>query len=231
VCSQHATNAINGLNQAYNRVHKIRLNELKPGTQYAYKVYSKDIIQFNPYNVVYGETLESPVYHFTTPSTDVDEVSLLIVNDIHDRPESIPYLLGLNKNEPYDCVCLNGDMVNHLESEAQLITSVIQPCTELFASEKPFIYARGNHDTRGSFARHLYEYIDTGENPYCSFSIGPAFFIVPDIGEDKADNDKEYFGLASFDAYREKQTIWLEQQLKSKAARKAKFRIVLIHIP
>ncbi|KAA6313377.1 hypothetical protein EZS27_035840, partial [termite gut metagenome] len=26
VCSQHATNAINGLNQAYNRVHKIRLN-------------------------------------------------------------------------------------------------------------------------------------------------------------------------------------------------------------
>ncbi|KAA6312366.1 hypothetical protein EZS27_036691, partial [termite gut metagenome] len=26
-------------------------------------------------------------------------------------------------------------------------------------------------------------------------------------------------------------TIWLEQQLKSKAARKAKFRIVLIHIP
>jgi predicted phosphodiesterase len=230
-CSQQASTTVDGLSQAYNRIHKIRLEELKPNTRYAYKVCSKEIVQFNPYNVVYGETLESPVYHFTTPSTTTNEVSLLILNDIHDRPESIPHLLELNKNDPYDFVCLNGDIVNYLESESQLITNVIHPCTESFASEKPVVYVRGNHETRGLFARHLYEYLDTGENPYYSFFVGPAFFIVPDTGEDKQDNHKEYFGLVSFADYRKKQTIWLERQLKSKAAKKAAFRVVLLHIP
>jgi predicted phosphodiesterase len=220
-----------GLYQAYNRIHKIRLENLKPNTKYSYRVCSKEIVKFEPYNVTFGETLESAVYSFTTQGISDKEFSFLIMNDIHDQPETIPFLLNLNKNNPYDLVCFNGDIMNHLDEESQIIKSLIQPCTDTFASEKPFLYIRGNHETRGVFARHLYDYLDTGETPYYAFSRGPAFFVILDSGEDKVDGDKEYSGLASFDNYRRKQALWLEQQLKSKAAKKAKYRIILMHIP
>lgn len=228
--SQREMTDVDGLNQANNRIHKIRLEKLKPGVQYAYKLYSKEIVKYT-YIAEYGETIESPVYHFVMPSLEADEVSLLILNDLHDRPESIAHLIGLNNNDPYDFVCFNGDSMNILDSEAQLIKNVISPCTEVFATEKPLLYVRGNHETRGGYARHLYNYLDTGAKPYFSFSAGPVFFVVLDTGEDKKDNHKEYVGLVSFDPYREKEAKWLEQELKSPAAKKAKFRVVLMHIP
>jgi predicted phosphodiesterase len=229
--SQTAITNIDGLNQANNRIHKIRLEKLKPGVRYAYKVCSKEIIKYSPYLAKYGKTIESRIYHFVMPSPKTDEVSMLILNDIHDRPESIAHLIGLNNNDPYDFVCLNGDSVNILDSENQLIKNVISPCTEVFASEKPLVYVRGNHETRGGYARLLYDYLDTGAKPYYSFSAGPAFFVVLDTGEDKVDGHQEYAGLVSFDPYREKEAEWLEQELKSPAAKKAKFRVVLMHIP
>lgn len=228
--SRQATTEVDGLKQANNRIHKISLENLKPDMKYSYKICSKEITKYNPYIAVFGEILESPVYHFTMPSTSQKDVSLLIINDIHDRPESISHLLELN-SEPYDFVCLNGDGMTILDSESQLIKNVIHPCTETFASEKPMLYVRGNHETRGGYARHLYDYLDTGAKPYYSFSAGPAFFIVLDTGEDKNDDHKEYVGLVSFDSYREKEAQWLEQQLKSLEAKKAKFRVILMHIP
>jgi len=230
ILSQTAFSETAGLKQAYNRIHKIRLQGLTAGTEYSYKVYSKEIIKFDPYNVVFGNTIESRTYTFRTPGISDKVVSFLIMNDIHDRPETIPHLLGLNK-EPYDFVCFNGDIMNHLSGESQIINHLINPCTELFASDKPFLYVRGNHETRGLFARYLYDYLDTGETPYYAFSRGPAFFVVLDSGEDKTDDHKEYSGLVSFDKYREKQAVWLEQQLKSDAAKTAKFRIIIMHIP
>ncbi|MDR0844007.1 MAG: metallophosphoesterase family protein [Tannerella sp.] len=220
-----------GLYQAQNRIHKIRLENLKPDTKYSYRVCSKEIVDFEPYHVTFGQTLESETYSFTTHSVSDKEFSFLIMNDIHDKPETIPFLLNLNKKNPYDLICFNGDIMNHLDGESQIIENLIQPCTDTFASAKPFLYIRGNHETRGIFARHLYDYLDTGETPYYSFSRGSAFFIVLDSGEDKPDDDKEYSGLVSFDNYRRKQALWLERQLLSKAAIQARFRIVLMHIP
>lgn len=229
--SQREMTDVDGLNQANNRIHKICLEKLKPGVKYAYKVCSKEIIKYSPYIAQYGKTIESRVYHFVMPSPETDEVSLLILNDLHDRPESIAHLIGLNNNDPYDFVCLNGDSVTILDSESQLIKDVITPCAEAFTPEKPLLYVRGNHETRGGYARRLYDYLDTGTKPYYSFSAGPAFFVVLDTGEDKNDDHQEYVGLVSFDPYREKEAKWLEQELKSPAAKKAKFRVVLMHIP
>ncbi|MDR3246431.1 MAG: metallophosphoesterase family protein [Prevotellaceae bacterium] len=214
--------------KAYNKIHKIRLRNLEPGTEYSYRVCYKELVSIIP--ITFGEAIRSDEYSFKTQGISDNEVSVLIMNDIHDRPETIPHLLGLNK-EPYDFVCLNGDIMNHISSESQIINHVINPCTESFASNKPFVYIRGNHETRGLFARNLYDYLDTGEMPYYAFSRGPAFFVVMDSGEDKTDDHKEYFGLVCFDKYRERQAVWLEQQLKSEAAKKAKFRIALMHIP
>lgn len=230
ILSEKADMEMFGLVQANNRIQKIRLEHLKPNTKYSYKVISREILSFEPYKVVYGDTIESDVFSFTTPATLDKNVSLLIMNDVHGYSQAIPQLLELNGNNPYDFVFYNGDMLSYLKDESQIISGLIKPSAAAFASETPFMYVRGNHETRGAFARNFYDYVDN-DGSYFSFTRGPAFFIVLDTGEDKPDNNMEYSGLAAFDQYREKEALWLEKQLKSDACKKAKFKVVLMHIP
>ena len=221
-----------GFVEAYNRVNCIRLHGLKPSTTYRYKVFSKEITDFQPYKLTYGETISSEEATFTTPGLNAKEVSWLVLNDIHDRPESFGPLVKLNGEDHYDYVFLNGDMFDYQTNEQQLIDHLINPCTESFASAKPFLFVRGNHETRGKFARELKNYfsnIDDGQ--YFSYTAGPVFNIVLDTGEDKEDTHPVYAGIVNFDDYRRQQAAWLEKQMQTNAFKKAKFRVVMMHIP
>lgn len=221
-----------GLVDAYNYVNKIALPGLKAGTKYYYKVCSKEIVEFKPYNVSWGDTETSVVFSFSTPALQPEKVSWLVLNDIHDRPASFPHLMSLAKDFPADFVFLNGDMFDFQTDQQQIIDHLLAPLTDLFATSTPFLYTRGNHETRGKFARAHAEYF---ENPsqryYFSFTQGPVHFIVLDTGEDKEDDHKEYAGLAAFDAYREQQARWLEKEIQTPAFKKAPFRVVMMHIP
>lgn len=230
ILTERAESEINGLIVANNRLNKIRLADLKPNTRYAYKVLSREILDFAPYKVTYGDTIQSKIYSFITPDTHQEHITILILNDIHNQPTVIDKMLALNNQKEFDFVVLNGDILNYVTGETQIISNVIEPVTRNFASVKPFIYVRGNHETRGVFARNLFDYMD---NPGSYFSMlwGPAFFVFMDTGEDKRDDHKEYSGLVAFDNYRKRQAIWLEQQLKSDVAQNAEFRVVFMHIP
>ncbi|MET0636604.1 MAG: metallophosphoesterase family protein [Chitinophagaceae bacterium] len=223
---------ISGMVVAQNRMNRIRVEGLKANTVYNYRVFSKEIITFEPYKKVFGETLTSDTYQFTTPDPSADKVSLLILNDIHDRPQSFSQLEKLNGGDHYDMVFLNGDMFDHQNNEQQLVDHLIQPCCDVFATKTPFLFVRGNHETRGVFSYELGNYFENmGRSPYFTFKRGPVFFIALDTGEDKEDNHEAYYGLAAFDAFREKQAAWLDQVLQQKEARKAAYRVVLMHIP
>lgn len=91
---------------AYNRINALSIQSLAPGTTYYYCVVSIEIINFDPYDLVYGEKIVSDIYSFTTPALDKNHVSLLIMNDIHDRPESIPHLMNLVIKKDIDYVFL-----------------------------------------------------------------------------------------------------------------------------
>ncbi len=97
---------------------------------------------------------------------------------------------------------------------------------------KQFYYVRGNHETRGYAARELKKWFDYKDDRfYYSFDFGPVHFVVLDSGEDKEDNNKNYFGLADYDSYRLKELEWLREEVKSNQFRLAKFRVVLVHMP
>jgi predicted phosphodiesterase len=163
---------------------------------------------------------------------DSDQVSCLILNDIHDRPHSFRDLISLNEDSPYDFVVLNGDMFDYQVDEKQLIDHLIKPCTEIFAKEKPFIMSRGNHETRGKFSRNIKSYFSYPDHNYFhSFKQGPVYWIVLDTGEDKPDDEPVYAGIVNFDDYREKQAVWLEKIMNSKEYQEALFKVVLMHIP
>lgn len=226
-----AHSVTDGLVDAYNRIHEIVLDGVVPGKTYQYRVASREIKDFQPYKLTYGETINSEVHSFSTLDPNTKEVSWLILNDIHDRPASFAQLFKLNGNEPYDFVFLNGDMFDYQTDEKQIIDHLLTPCTACFASQKPMMFVRGNHETRGKYARNLKDYFSNPGGEYFTLQLGPVFAIALDTGEDKEDEHPVYAGIVDFDAYRKKQAAWLEKQMQTRAFKKAKFRVVMMHIP
>jgi acid phosphatase type 7 len=229
---QKAHSVTNGLVDAYTRVNRIKLTSLKPGVKYYYRVVSKEITGFEPYKLTYGSTIESDVHSFTTPMAKGGAMRCLILNDIHDRPQSIEHLVQMNGADPYDFVFFNGDVFDYQTNEQQIVDHMLQPCINSFASEKPFMYVRGNHETRGKYSRDLHHYFTNPQgSQYYSFTWGPVHFTVLDTGEDKTDDTPVYAGIVDFDGYRKEQQLWLEEVMQSKAYKKATFKVVLMHIP
>lgn len=229
---QKAYTAIDGLVDADDHVHKIRLTNLTPGTRYRYRVLSKVIDTFGAYDVKFGETLSSETYQFTTPEHDQESVSCVVYNDIHENMPLFQSLFNIASQKPYDFAIFNGDVMNHIDEESQLVDRALRPFAESFASTIPYVYTRGNHDVRGRFARQLNDYIASPNDAnFYSFDYGPIHFLVMDLGEDKPDDHKEYGGLVNFGPYREAQRLWLEQEIKTKACKQAPFRVLIAHIP
>jgi predicted phosphodiesterase len=221
-----------GLVDANTTLHKIRVTGLAPGTPYPYRIVSTEIAAFQPYEVAYGETVASGPYEFTTLDRDKSAYSFVVLNDRHEKVAELEKALASVNWEGVDLVFLNGDMLNHVELEDQVFTGFVDACVNAFAKRIPFLYVRGNHETRGQFARSLLGYFATPRGRwFYSFNHGPVHFIVLDSGEDKEDSHAEYSGLVDFDRYRDLQAEWLKRDLASEAFRRARFRVVFVHIP
>lgn len=152
-----------------------------------------------------------------------------MMNDIHDRPKSIAHLLELDKGNQRDFVFFNGDVFDYQSDEKQIVNNMLQPCVDYFAKNTPFVYVRGNHETRGKFARDFAAYFDHVGNT--AFTLGPVRFVILDTGEDKEDAHPVYAGIVDFDQYRAEQAVWLEQEINRKEFKNAAFRVVMMHIP
>ncbi len=220
-----------GLIDTYERVHKVMLTDLQPGTLYRYRVVSRDILTFAPYKVDFGETVSSGFHEFRTFDPHTQDFSFLVFNDLHDIPATLSDLLKVAGGRPYDFVVWNGDSISYVEDEKQ-ITTMLDEAVHDFASRLPLVWVRGNHETRGRFARQLPQYLDSpGGRYFYSFDYGPAHFIVLDAGEDKFDSHAEYSGQVDFFHYRREEAEWLKKEVKTEAFRRAKYRVVLAHMP
>ncbi|ERJ59361.1 FN3 domain-containing metallophosphoesterase family protein [Sphingobacterium paucimobilis] len=210
-------------------IHRIVLKDLQPGATYYYRIVCKEIQDFQPYKLSYGAEVRSPIESFIALENRKDEVSFVMLNDIHDRPHSIGYLLDLDKDKQRDFVFFNGDIFDYQTDQQQLIDHFFNPIVDSFAKNTPFLYARGNHETRGKFARTFADYFS--EVGYQAFTYGPVRFVVLDSGEDKKDSHPVYGGIVDYDGYREQQARLLEREITSPAFKEAAFRVVLVHIP
>jgi len=229
---QTARMSRHGLFEAGRMRHEVRLTGLKQGQTYRYRVASKEILQFEPYETVYGGTVLGDILEFRTLDPAKKEAAFRIFQDIHGDPTRIEQLAARADLEHADLVFFNGDTLEALSAENYVFEGFIDPAVRLFARRLPFVYIRGNHDTRGSLARRLRNYFPERDGRfYYSFDHGPVHFIVLDSGEDKADDSPVYAGLADFDRYRREQAEWLKEEIRSPAFRKAAYRLVLVHMP
>lgn len=221
-----------GLIDAYETVHSIRLTGLTPGQPCYYRVTSQEIVRFNPYQVDFGGEVQSEVIQYTPPLPNADKVAVAVMNDVHQIPETWSQLHALAAKEPFDFLAVNGDLLNHIQAQEQVTSLFLEPCSAPLGGARPFVFVRGNHEARGQYARQLLEYFDLPNGGYYyAFTWGPVYFLVLDGGEDKSDQSKEYFGLVNFEPYLRRQAEWVAEQVNSDAFRQAAFRVVLCHIP
>ncbi len=211
------------------RINKVVLKSLKAGQKYHYKIVSTEIKDFKPYKLTYGKLLDGNIESFINTDVAKSQISFLMLNDIHDRPKSIPHLLGLDKVQEQDFIFFNGDIFDYQTNEQQLIDHMLLPCIETFAKNIPFVYVRGNHETRGIFRDEFLNYFENVGK--FAFTLGPVRFVILDTGEDKEDTHPVYANLVDFDAYRSEQSEWLKAEIQRKEFKKAPFRVVMMHIP
>lgn len=221
-----------GLIDVNTTLHSVVLSGLKAGTAYYYHVVSTEIVDYKPYKTVYGGMVRSKVARFTTLDERKKQSSFVVLNDRHEKVPVLKKALESIRWDSIDLAFLNGDMISDPGKEEQVYKAVVDPCSSFFAASVPFVYARGNHETRGLLARRLMDWFPTDSGRYYySISHGGVCFTMLDAGEDKADTSSEYSGLVDFEPYLKQETEWLRKEVQSDPFRKANFRVVLVHIP
>jgi predicted phosphodiesterase len=218
-------------------IHAAVIRDLKPGTKYRYRIYSQEVLKHEGWRVHYGNITATNVYSqnpltFVTNDRSKAAITFSVLNDIHGQNDLLEQLLAKAEPATNDLIIFNGDMVSNINSEDEIFDGFMDKSVTLFAKEIPMYYARGNHETRGSFASRFQDYF-TPRQPelYCMFRHGPVCFIVLDSGEDKPDSDMEYSGIVDYDTYRTYEAGWLSRAVESREFREAPFKVVICHIP
>jgi predicted phosphodiesterase len=227
-----AQTARHGLISANTTHHAVRVTGLKPGQKYQYRLVNTEILNFRSYNTAFGKKINGSTHAFITLNPAPAEFSFIVTQDTHGQVKKYAALLDKVVLSDAAFVVLNGDIYNDPKDEAQIYSGHLDLSVDRFAKEKPFVLVRGNHETRGAFARKLFDvYPHSSGQYYYSFSHGGVFFMVLDCGENKPDSYKDYAGLNAFDDYRMEQAEWIAKELQSSVAKSARYRIVLSHMP
>lgn len=222
-----------GLRNADSTFYAVRTERLEPGVIYQYRVHVREIKSFQPYKVIFGDSIVSDWHTFQTVNKEKKGGTLFITSDIHSDPEKLEKLLKNCDYQTCTAFFYAGDMMNYMHhGEEHPYTSFIDKSVELFASSVPFELVRGNHETRGDMARVFPSFFPkTNGHIYGSYLLGDVMIIMLDSGEDKSDAYPVYAGLTDYNNYRSEQVRWLEALLQSEEYEKAKYHIVISHFP
>ncbi|MBS6528072.1 MAG: metallophosphoesterase [Bacteroides caccae] len=229
---KRARTIVDGQVVCNNYLHKIRIDGLQPGQKYYYRVCSQEILLYQAYKKVFGNTAQSAFSEFTLPATDTDSFTAVVFNDLHQHMQTFRALCQQIKNVNYDFVVFNGDCVDDPVDHNQA-TSFISELTEGVCGDRiPTFFMRGNHEIRNAYSIGLRDHYDyVGDRTYGSFNWGDTRIVMLDCGEDKPDDHWVYYGLNDFTQLRNEQVDFLKKELSSKEFKKAGKRVLIHHIP
>jgi predicted phosphodiesterase len=215
-----------------------RVEGLEAGRAVFYRVVTVPVTFHNAYKIERGEPVMGPVYRYVPPDPSAARATFAVINDTHERGETMAALTGRLAAEPADLTVWNGDVFNDIRSDDQIVQQVLRPAGmgAPYAAERAVLFTSGNHDVRGVHARGLARAIAPWQNEdplgRC-FTVrhGPLAIVGLDTGEDKPDRHPAWSGFANFEPYRAAQAVWLRRALARPEVASAPFVVVFCHIP
>lgn len=223
---------VDGQAEFNESIHKIRLENLAPGTKYYYRVCSQEILYYGGYYKIFGNTARSVFSSFVTAKKDTDSFTALVFNDLHQRQYVFDTLYRHVKDIDYDFVVFNGDCIDDPKDHDQA-THFMKLLTESVHGDRiPTFFIRGNHEIRNAYSIGLRKHMDyAGGRTFGAFNWGDTRIVILDCGEDKNDDHREYSGLNDFTYLRLEQVDFLKGELASDEFKSASKRILFHHIP
>ncbi len=226
------TDSIAGVYRSDTATHSVRVPMHVLDKAEKYTVCYRNVIDRKPY---YPE-LEDVVrieYPFK-PLKSEGKINLYHISDAHSRVDA-PVSAGSYFGNDLDLLVLNGDVLNHAGSSADMQT-VLLVGGKITKGGIPIVCSRGNHDMRGFYAERVQDYLPSYQGGfYYTFRLGCIWGVVLDCAEDKADGGDEYGGTIVCHAYREAQTAMLHDLIARKKeeydAPGIAYRLVIAHKP
>ncbi|XLZ69249.1 FN3 domain-containing metallophosphoesterase family protein [Massilia sp. SR12] len=211
--------------------HVVTLEGLAPGKRYTYEAVATRVVKLKPYWPDKGLSTNSAPASFTTFSPQQKRVSFSVVTDTHEDTARINRLMKMIDWSGTDALLHLGDAFHWIDSEEQLWAKWLRPTVAAMGPGKPLLFARGNHELRGAYARQLAGYVPTPEGSYYyARSMGPVHLLVLDTGEDKPDDTNVYARLNRTVPYRAAELAWLRAHAaNSRHLASAAFRVVAMH--
>lgn len=229
---KRARNIVDGQVVCNNKLHKVRIDGLQPGQKYYYRVCSQEILLYQAYKKVFGNTAQSDFSEFTLPAADTETFTAVVFNDLHQHTNTFRALCKQIQNIDYDFVVFNGDCVDDPVDHNQATTFISELTEGVRGDCIPTFFMRGNHEIRNAYSIGLRDHYDyVGDKTYGSFNWGDTRIVMLDCGEDKLDTHWVYYGLNDFTQLRNEQVDFLKKELASKDFKKAKKRVLIHHIP
>lgn len=213
-----------GLRPAGDEAISVRIDDLKPGLTYYYRVVTESFNHKKP------QVEKGAVRTFTTLDASKKTNLFSVWNDTHKNAAVIK---GLQEITPKsDFLLWNGDISNDWHKEGEVAASLLAPEGVDFTKDHPLVILRGNHDLRGVYA-HQFEDVAATPNglPWFAFRSGPIAAICMDTGEDKADEHPYLFGRVDCEPMRKVQAEWLAKVIEDPAIKDAPYKILFCHIP
>ena len=219
----------------------VRLDGLKPNTEYDYRVCTQLVNWMKPYSASVGEVYEGDWHTFRTLDPNATEHHLVVVSDLHRQPDVLEQMLSALDYQTAGHIVYAGDMMNNMQITANAVlapeepyASFVNKSVELFASTQDFSMLRGECETRGDISWFFRDYFPHQSGRlYNAYRWGDLMVVMLDGGEAKADGDPmaRITNLGMFDQYREQEARWLAGVVASKDWLTARYRIVFSHFP
>lgn len=231
--TQRARTILDGQEVCYDIENNIKLDNLKPGTRYYYRVCVMEILYKGAYSNHFGaDTLRTPFYSFRTPALKNEDFTCLVFNDLHEHGETLAHLKQLAKDIDYDFVIFNGDCLPEPRNREHAISMIHSLADEVDGAEKPVIFLRGNHEIRNFYSAGMHHQIGYYNNKtYSAFTWGNTRFLLLDLGEDKPDSNPVYGGLNDFTQLRHDQAEFIKKELSSREFKSSRNHVLISHIP
>lgn len=222
----------NGILRSASDIHKITVPMEALNEAGKYTVCLRPVIERKPYFSETGEVSEMEFDFFAPKGSNLKAYEIA---DAHNTVGLVLQSYEKFKEEygRVDFLILNGDVPAHCDkgSDFDVVFKLIEGVT---GGSIPVVFARGNHDTRGTTAEIFENYTPTyNGKTYFTTKLGNLWMIILDCGEDKADSNEEYGNTNCFSAFRKRETKFVEKVASEKEFEKGDitYKAVICHAP